>query len=233
MAASTIIVQVQKLTKVYSELETPVVALDNVTFEIKQGEFVAIVGPSGSGKSTLLHLLGALDTPTTGTYSLRGNNVASMNDDALSKIRRSEIGFVFQVFNLIRQMNVLDNVTLPLRYAGMGDAEAKNRAEDCLARVGLLHRKTHLPSQLSGGEKQRAAIARALVIEPSVLLADEPTGNLDSASGEAILTLFDELHAQGHTIIVVTHDQQVAARSNRSIIICDGKVIELAVGDHE
>jgi putative ABC transport system ATP-binding protein len=233
MATSMIIVQVQKLTKVYSEIETPVVALDDVSLEIKQGEFVAIVGPSGSGKSTLLHLIGALDTPTNGTYLLRGNNVASMSDDALSKIRRSEIGFVFQVFNLIGQMNVLDNVALPLRYAGMGDEEAEARAEVCLSRVGLLHRKSHLPSQLSGGEKQRAAIARALAIEPAVLLADEPTGNLDSSSGETILTLFDELHAEGHTIIVVTHDKQVAARSDRVITICDGKIVEPMGNEHE
>ena len=220
------LIQVRNLTKVYSETEIPIVALDGVSLEVNEGEFVSIVGPSGSGKSTLLHLLGALDRPTSGVYKLRGKDIATMDDNALSEIRRTSIGIVFQVFNLINELCVLDNVSLPLRYAGMSDADASNRACECLSRVGLEQRKRHRPTQLSGGEQQRAAIARALAIEPAVLLADEPTGNLDSASGETILSLFEELHREGHTIIVVTHDEQIAVRSERIITICDGAIAQ-------
>ena len=184
------IVSVNDLRKVYSETETPVVAIDKISLTVHKGEFIAIVGASGSGKSTLLHLLGALDTPTSGLYELRGKNVATMNDDELSIVRRTEIGFVFQVFNLIGQLSVLDNVSLPLRYTGMSDREAESRANDALSRVGLSSRTLHLPSQLSGGEKQRVAIARALVIGPSLLLADEkisPTDSNDKSSRTLVL----------------------------------------------
>ncbi|MBC8202369.1 MAG: ABC transporter ATP-binding protein [Planctomycetes bacterium] len=229
MESNTNIVDVRGLRKVYSETETHVVALDSVSLTVHSGEFVAIVGASGSGKSTLLHLLGALDTPTSGVYELNGKNVATMNDDELSVVRRTDIGFVFQVFNLIGQLTVLDNVSLPLRYAGIKDCDAEGRALESLACVGLSHRATHLPSQLSGGEKQRVAIARALVIEPSLVLADEPTGNLDSQTGCTILELFETLHRDGHTIVVVTHDENVAKRADRVITISDGNIVRSEV----
>ena len=226
MEDTTNIVSVHDLSKVYSETETKVVALDSVNLKIDKGEFVAIVGPSGSGKSTLLHILGALDTPTSGVYTLRGKSIASMQDKELSEIRRSEIGFIFQVFNLIPQLSVLQNVALPLHYSGMCPEEAENRALECLSRVGLSQRKQHLPCELSGGEQQRAAIARALVIEPTLLLADEPTGNLDTHSGDQILALFEELQQESHTIVVVTHDKDVANRADRIVTICDGKIMQ-------
>ena len=226
MEDTTNIVSVHDLSKVYSKTETKVVALDSVNLKIDKGEFVAIVGPSGSGKSTLLHILGALDTPTSGVYTLRGKSIASMQDKELSEIRRSEIGFIFQVFNLIPQLSVLQNVALPLHYSGMCTEEAKNRALECLSRVGLSQRKQHLPCELSGGEQQRAAIARALVIEPTLLLADEPTGNLDTHSGDQILALFEELQQESHTIVVVTHDKDVANRADRIVTICDGKIMQ-------
>ena len=222
----TRIVHVQELSKEYTETETKVLALDNVNLNINRGEFVAIVGPSGSGKSTLLHVLGALDSPTFGSYTLCGENIASMSDNELSRIRRREIGFIFQVFNLIPQLNVLQNVALPLQYSGVTLQEADRRALECLARVGLTHRKLHLPSQLSGGEQQRVAIARALVIEPALLLADEPTSNLDSETGDQILALFEALQTDGQTLVIVTHDKDVACRANRIITICDGKIMQ-------
>ena len=228
MEDTTNIVSVHDLSKVYSETETKVVALDGVNLNIDKGEFVAIVGPSGSGKSTLLHILGALDTPTSGVYTLCGQSIASMQDKELSEIRRSEIGFVFQVFNLIPQLSVLQNVVLPMHYSGIPPEEAQSRALKCLSRVGLSQRKQHLPCELSGGEQQRAAIARALVIEPALLLADEPTGNLDTHSGDQILALFEELQQESHTIIVVTHDKNVANRADRIVTICDGKIMQEA-----
>ena len=222
-------IRVRNLSKVYCETETHVVALDRVNMDVQQGEFVAIAGPSGSGKSTLLHILGALESPTSGSYELRGKDMAALDDDTLSEIRRTSIGFVFQVFNLIGQLSVLDNVVLPLRYAGVDDPVARKTAFSCLDRVGLSHRTTHLPQQLSGGEQQRTAIARSLAIDPAVLLADEPTGNLDNESGTTILDLFKELHVDGHTIVVVTHDTRVAARANRIITLREGAIVDEVV----
>ena len=198
-------IKVRNVSKVYCETETHVVALDRVNIDVQQGEFVAIVGPSGSGKSTLLHILGALDRPTSGSYELHGKDVATLDDNALSEIRRTNIGFVFQVFNLIGQLSVLDNVSLPLRYAGVSDNTARKTAISCLERVGLSHRTAHVPSQLSGGEQQRAAIARAIAIDPAVLLADEPTGNLDPKNDMQVFEHLAEYHQSGGTVIVVTH----------------------------
>ncbi|MDP7008265.1 MAG: ABC transporter ATP-binding protein [Phycisphaerales bacterium] len=232
MSQRQTIVHIRDLVKVYGETETPVVALDHVTLTIERGEFVALVGASGSGKSTLLHILGGLDTPTQGEYKLQGREIATLHDDALSHIRRSEIGFIFQMFNLISEMRVFDNVALPLRYAGQPDTTIQRKAMHALDRVGLSQRVNHFPTQLSGGERQRVAIARALVIEPTLLLADEPTGNLDSSTGDTILSIFEELHRGGHTIVVVTHDQKVASRANRTVTIADGKIFPSEIATH-
>lgn len=219
------LIAISNVSKEYDRLDSPVVALRSVSLKITKGEFVSIVGPSGSGKSTLLHMLGALDRPTSGIYKLDGVIVSSLEDDALSRIRRTKIGFVFQVFNLIHQLNVLENVVLPLQYDGVDEVVARQKAMRCIERVGLENRVSHKPSELSGGECQRVAIARALAVEPSVLLADEPTGNLDTETGEQILLLFEELQAEGHTVIVVTHDMSIAERADRTIVLRDGKTV--------
>jgi len=226
MAERSPVIQTNNVSKIYNKMETPVVALRDISIEIQKGEFVAIVGSSGSGKSTLLHILGALDQPSSGEYTLNGEGVSLIHDDELSRIRRTQIGFVFQVFNLIHQLHILDNVVLPLRYDGVDEETAIRKAKEALKRVGLEDRLFHKPSELSGGECQRAAIARALAIDPVVLLADEPTGNLDSESGNTILALFQELREEGHTIIVVTHDDDVASRVDRIVTLCDGSVVE-------
>jgi putative ABC transport system ATP-binding protein len=200
-------------------------ALDGVSFTIERGEFVAIVGQSGSGKSTLMNLLGCLDTPTSGTYRLNGADVQDLADDALADLRNKEIGFVFQTFQLLPRATALANVELPLVYRGLSRRERRARAEAAIAAVGLTPRAHHRPNELSGGQRQRVAIARALVGEPSILLADEPTGNLDSATGEEIIRLFAELHARGHTILLVTHEPRLAARCPRAIRLSDGRVI--------
>ncbi len=200
-------------------------ALDGVSFEIARGEFVAIVGQSGSGKSTLMNLIGCLDTPTAGTYRLNGADVAGLSDDALADLRNREIGFVFQTFQLLPRATALANVELPLVYRGVPRRGRRQRAEAALAAVGLTNRMHHRPNELSGGQRQRVAIARALVGEPSILLADEPTGNLDSATGEEIIRLFDELHRRGHTIVLVTHEPRLAARCPRAIRLSDGRVV--------
>jgi putative ABC transport system ATP-binding protein len=200
-------------------------ALRGVSFSVAKGEWVAIVGQSGSGKSTLMNVLGCLDTPTSGRYFLNGRDVARMSDDELAYVRNKEIGFIFQTFQLLPRETALSNVELPLVYRGMGTKERRSRAKEALERVGLEHRMTHRPNELSGGQRQRVAIARALVAEPSLLLADEPTGNLDSATGEEIIRLFDELHQAGHTLVLVTHEPKLAARCPRAVRLSDGQVV--------
>jgi putative ABC transport system ATP-binding protein len=198
--------------------------LRGVDIQIKKNEFVACMGPSGSGKSTLMNLIGCLDTPNAGEYWLNGQMVSTMSDDALARVRNKEIGFVFQTFNLLPRADALHNVELPLIYAGLGAKERRQRAARALERVGLGDRMDHRPNELSGGQRQRVAIARALVNEPSILLADEPTGNLDSATGNEIMGLFRELHDAGQTIVLVTHEHDIAAHARRQIHLLDGKV---------
>lgn len=200
------------------------VALDRVSLAVAAGEFVALVGPSGSGKSTLMNLLGCLDGPTSGSYRLNGVDVAGMSDDRLAHIRNREIGFVFQSHNLLARNTLVENVCLPLYYRGDRSPQAKAKA--ALARVGLSRRGDHFPNQISGGESQRTAIARALVTEPNVILADEPTGNLDTKNGETVLTILKELNESGVTVVVVTHDREIAARADRVIHMRDGRVVE-------
>ncbi|MBI3587206.1 MAG: ABC transporter ATP-binding protein [Ignavibacteriales bacterium] len=199
-------------------------ALRGLSLEIEKNEYVAIMGPSGSGKSTLMNVIGCLDTPTSGLYELNGINVSEMNDNQLAKIRNKEIGFVFQTFNLLARSDVLHNVELPLIYGGIGSSERKKLARESIDRVGLGDRIHHKPNELSGGQRQRVAVARALVTHPSILLADEPTGNLDSKTGDEIMALFDALHKEGNTIILVTHEEEVAAHAHRAVRIRDGKV---------
>lgn len=201
-------------------------ALDGVDLFIARNEYVALIGPSGSGKSTLMNLLGCLDTPSAGHYLLNGRDTATLNDVELARVRNREVGFVFQSFHLLPRMSVLDNVMQPLVYRGMPRAERRRRAAESLERVGLANRMDHRPNQLSGGQRQRVAVARALVGEPSLLLADEPTGNLDSRTSAEIMALFDALHAQGQTVVVVTHEPDIAAYCHRTVRMNDGRVVE-------
>jgi putative ABC transport system ATP-binding protein len=218
------LIEVRELWKSYSMQAEEVHALRGVDLDVERGDHVAIMGPSGSGKSTLMNLLGCLDTPTRGTYRLNGREVSTMNDDELAVVRNREIGFVFQTFNLLPRASALRNVELPLVYRGVPAEERARRARQALEQVDLADRFEHRPNELSGGQRQRVAIARALVNEPSILLADEPTGNLDSATGQEILSIFDGLHRQGHTLIVVTHEEQVAAHAKRVVRLRDGRI---------
>ena len=219
------IIELHDVHKVYDMGAEQVRALNGVDLTITRGEYVAIMGPSGSGKSTMMNLLGCLDTPSTGSYVLNGTAVEKLNDQELAAIRNKEIGFVFQTFNLLARTDALQNVELPLIYAGIPKKERRERAQRALARVGLTDRAHHLPNELSGGQRQRVAIARALVNDPSILLADEPTGNLDTATSTDIMNLFDELHSQGNTVILVTHEPDIAAHADRKIVLRDGKVL--------
>ncbi len=218
------IILAQDLWKTYDMEAVSVNALSGVSFSIKRGEYVAIMGPSGSGKSTLMNLIGCLDTPTSGRYWLNGRLVSELTDDELAYIRNKEIGFVFQTFNLLPRATALHNVELPLIYNGTPPAERRARAEEVLRMVELGDRMDHRPNQLSGGQRQRVAIARALINNPSIILADEPTGNLDSATGDEIMNLFDRLHESGNTIVLVTHEHDIAARAHRIIHIRDGRI---------
>jgi putative ABC transport system ATP-binding protein len=219
-----IVILTHKLARDYDMGGEVVRALRGVDIQIPRNEFVAIMGPSGSGKSTLMNLIGCLDTPTAGEYWLNGQKVSDLSDDELARIRNKEIGFVFQTFNLLPRANALHNVELPLIYAGLQAKPRRQQAARALERVGLADRMDHRPNELSGGQRQRVAIARALVNEPSILLADEPTGNLDSATGEEIMKLFEELHRGGQTIVLVTHEHDIAAHARRQIHLRDGVV---------
>ena len=218
------VIEVQNITKHYSLGTQTVEALRGISFGIKQGEFIAIMGPSGSGKSTLMNIIGCLDSPTHGSYFLNQQEVSTLEGDELAGIRNKEIGFVFQNFHLLARNSALDNVMLPLKYAGVSKQDQVKRAKDALSQVGLESRMGHQPSDLSGGQQQRVAIARALVNNPSILFADEPTGNLDSQTGHDVMQLFHNLHKQGQTIILITHENDVAAEAQRTIFIKDGLV---------
>lgn len=218
------VIYLEDIFRVYEMGEEKVYALRGVTVGIKRNEYVAIMGPSGSGKSTLMNLIGCLDTPSSGNYFFNGANVAGLDDDELAEIRNREIGFVFQTFNLLPRSDALHNVELPLVYSGVKKEERLERAFQALVNVGLDSRATHKPNELSGGQRQRVAIARALVTNPSIILADEPTGNLDSKTGDEIMHLFQELHDKGNTIIVVTHEEEIARHAHRIIRVRDGKV---------
>lgn len=226
------LIALDRISKVYGEGEVAVHALDDVSLSIEEGEFVAIMGPSGSGKSTLMNLIGCLDTPTRGEYYIRGELVSEMTDDDLARIRNKEIGFVFQTFNLLPRATALHNVELPLIYSGMAAEARIERAKASLRAVDLEARMYHKPSELSGGQRQRVAIARALVNDPSILLADEPTGNLDSATSVEIMDLFAKLHNLGNTIILVTHERDIAEYAHRIITIRDGKVSKDELNPH-
>lgn len=218
------LIEITHITKRYEMGDNVVMALQDVSLAIKQGEYLSIMGPSGSGKSTFMNILGCLDTPSTGEYKFRGVDVSKLDDDALSAMRNKEIGFVFQNFNLLPKLNAVQNVELPLAYAGVPAAERRERAIRALERVKLADRMHHKPSELSGGQRQRVAIARALVTNPGILLADEPTGALDSKTGVEIMRLFDELHREGNTIILITHEQEIANYAIRNVYIKDGSI---------
>ena len=219
------LIEIRDLRKVYVMGEEEVRALDGVSFDVEPREFVAIMGPSGSGKSTLMNLIGCLDTPSSGTYVLNTREVSKLDDDDLAAIRNKEIGFVFQTFNLLPRTTALENVELPLVYSGMAPRKRREQARQALDAVGLGDRMTHKPNELSGGQRQRVAIARALVNNPSILLADEPTGNLDTKTGDEILALIAQLNAQGNTVLVVTHSEEVASAARRVVKLKDGRIV--------
>ncbi|MBQ8527325.1 MAG: ABC transporter ATP-binding protein [Lachnospiraceae bacterium] len=218
------LVEIRDMSKIYNPGENEVRALDHVSLTIEKGEFVAIIGQSGSGKSTLMNMIGCLDVPTEGTYILNGQDVSRLKDDELSDIRNREIGFIFQGFNLIPNLTARENVELPLIYRGVSQKERHDLSERALSIVGLEHRMNHRPSEMSGGQQQRVAIARAIAQAPPVILADEPTGNLDSASSKEIINVLKELHEDGRTVILITHDNDIAAQAKRVVRIMDGKV---------
>lgn len=218
------LVDVQDICKVYNPGENEVRALDHVSVQIQEKEFVAIIGQSGSGKSTLMNMLGCLDVPTSGTYMLHGKDVSHMSDDELSDIRNQEIGFIFQGFNLIQNLTALENVELPLIYRGISKKERMELAKEALKKVGLENRMDHKPAEMSGGQQQRVAIARAIAQAPPIILADEPTGNLDSGSSKEIMGILKELHEEGRTVIIITHDNDIAAQAKRVIKIRDGRI---------
>jgi putative ABC transport system ATP-binding protein len=218
-------IEIHSIKKQFKNGEEIVTAIDDVSLTIKQNEFVAVMGSSGSGKSTLMNVLGCLDTPTSGKYLLDGKDVASLTDNELSRIRNEHIGFIFQTFHLLPKLDVIENVKLPLRYSTINAEEANSRALDLIDRVGLSHRKNHKQYEMSGGQRQRVAIARALINKPSVILADEPTGNLDSQTSKEIMHLLTELHEGGQTIVMVTHENDIAAYAQRTIRMKDGKII--------
>jgi len=219
------LIEIRDLKKIYQMGSEEVRALDGVDLDVERGEYLAVMGASGSGKSTLMNLIGCLDTPTAGSYLLNDTPVEEMDDEALAAIRNKEIGFVFQTFNLLPRTSALENVELPLVYSGMARRERRQRAREALERVSLGDRVDHRPNELSGGQRQRVAIARALVNSPSILLADEPTGNLDSATSNEIMDLFDELSSTGNTIVLVTHEPDIAERCRRQLVLRDGKVL--------
>ena len=219
------LVEVKDMYKIYNPGENEVRAIDGISLTIEKGEFVAIIGQSGSGKSTLMNMLGLLDVPTSGTYLLDNIDTANMDDDELSEIRNKEIGFIFQGFNLIPSLTAVENVELPLVYRGMKKEERNKLALEALERVGLSHRLDHLPKQMSGGQQQRVAIARAVAARPPVILADEPTGNLDSHSGVEVMKILHELHEEGRTVILITHDNEIAKEAQRVIRIQDGQIV--------
>jgi putative ABC transport system ATP-binding protein len=219
------IIQVSHLTKIYRTAAGETVALDDVSFSIQKGEFVAIMGPSGSGKSTLMHLLGCLDTPTSGTYILDGENVENLTEDELADIRNRKIGFIFQAFNLLPRTTVLQNVMLPMRYAGIPVVERRERAVKYLQMVGLGERLDHTSNQISGGQQQRVAIARGLTMDPAILLADEPTGNIASAQAEEVMAIFQDINERGHTVVMITHEPDIAEHAKRIIMVRDGHLV--------
>ncbi len=227
------LIRVQDMCKIYNPGENEVRALDHVNLEINRGEFVAIIGHSGSGKSTLMNMLGCLDVPTSGTYYLNGRDVSTMKDNQLSEIRNQEIGFIFQGFNLIANLNAIENVELPLIYRGIGKGERHRLAKEALTKVGLAKRMDHKPSEMSGGQQQRVAIARAIAAEPPVILADEPTGNLDSASTQEIMEILKGLHDSGRSVILITHDNDIAEQAKRVVRILDGRIVEDYYNENE
>lgn len=220
------LIDLKDIYKIYQMGSTQINALDGLECKIEKGEYVALMGPSGSGKSTLMNIIGCLDTPTRGVYSLNGTNVSDMTDDDLASIRNVEIGFVFQSFNLLPRTSAIENVSLPLVYAGVSKKERIERAQTVLEKVGLGDRADHKPNELSGGQRQRVAIARALINNPSIVLADEPTGNLDSKSSLEIMNLFNEIHQDGNTVVMVTHEEDIAKYAKRTIRMIDGKLAE-------
>ena len=219
-------IKIENLQKVFRTEEVETVALGGVSFEVKQGEFVAIMGPSGCGKSTLLNILGLLDNPTSGQYMLDGQDVGSLKESQRTKVRKGQIGFVFQSFNLIDELNVEENVELPLKYLGVPKKERKERVEEMLRRMAISHRSHHYPQQLSGGQQQRVAIARAVICNPKLILADEPTGNLDSKNGQEVMDLLTQLNAEGTTIVMVTHSLRDSGYASRVINMLDGQIVE-------